>query len=673
MAYDLQARFQKLRTVTTASTPTSPSDLSFIRNNKDPSPIAKAHAEGSAPDNIAQVELSDSYPLSISPADTDVKRLALAGDDNHAATPPIDVPATFIPGDVQGLPGDSLLHESRYRERSPLEDFLRNRRPSISFNPQVLLESGQRRGLEEPLPKLEIDTELRRRSIFQDLSRYSTHSPLTKSYSEAEKTNYDPFTGERIRTQSQRNYPHSKTRPPENRSRYPLLHPTISSLGNDRTHDLDQGASLTSASTASLIRSEIQTPPDETVDCLISPMSSFSPFHCPTSLEESSTWPILQRQESVPRAKSYSFDRKGSMRFSQRRSSRRSTACSSTSPATAFLSRFAREELSAEPDDEGQEVYEYVLGRQIGFGGFSTVKEAYTIEGQERVCRAVKIVRKHVANKGDLENERFQADFEHEVALWRCLAHRHILPLIAVYVTDFATFCFTRLIGGGTLFDLVRANRRGLERNLARRYAYQLASAIRYLHEDMRIVHRDIKLENCLIDLSTSDVLTGGGSLLLCDFGLAEFVTDESNRNSPDSYGIQPPRNMDPPPTSTSFAGSLQYASPELLSSSASVIHRSVDIWAFGVVVYALLVGDLPFRHAFQPRVHMMIMAGDWSVEALLHADGVKGREDEVLELMHGCLEMQSELRWVISQVLGSRWLNGCQEMLEEISESWKT
>jgi serine/threonine protein kinase len=360
------------------------------------------------------------------------------------------------------------------------------------------------------------------------------------------------------------------------------------------------------------------------------------------------------------------------MRQGRRQSSRRSTA-SSNSPASAFLSRFAREESSAAPDDEGQEVGEYVLGRQIGFGGSSVVKEAFTIEGDRRVCRAVKIVRKQVANKDDLENERVQAEFEREVGLWRCLSHRHILSLIAVHVTPFATFCFTQLSSGGTLFDLVRANRQGLRGDRARRHSYQLASAIRYLHEDMRVVHRDIKLENCLIDVSHPTAHLDGGNLLLCDFGLAEFEINDHSRESPDPPGGDgPSTGPGPPVTNTCFVGSLEYASPELILGPPNFFSRVVDVWAFGVVMYALLLGDLPFQHPLPSRVQHKILAGEWDAHAVRRAPGAAGTEDEVLEVMHGCLNMRSEERWVIRQVLDSRWLYGCPEMLEEISAGWK-
>jgi len=60
------------------------------------------------------------------------------------------------------------------------------------------------------------------------------------------------------------------------------------------------------------------------------------------------------------------------------------------SPASAFLSQWGREEAASivEPDDEGQESGDhsgYIIGRQIGFGGFSVVKEVFTIEHGEEV------------------------------------------------------------------------------------------------------------------------------------------------------------------------------------------------------------------------------------------------------------------------------------------------
>lgn len=530
------------------------------------------------------------------------------------------------------------------------------------------MESGEPWGLEEPLPEVGFNVGLRNPPILQDLSGHSFRSsPLSRMYN-VEQEQHSSFTGR----------PQFRTRPTQHRHRYPLLSPAAYGIASDKGRsEFEQGVSLTSASTASPVRSEIQTPSDSVMNCLVSPISPFSPFHHPTSLEESSAWPIAQQPGSAPaRAKSYSLNRKSSTRHGFRQNSRRSSA-SSASSATAYLSRFGREEAVADPDAEGQEVGEYVLGKEIGYGGSSVVKEAYTIEGDRRICRAVKIVRRQVTGKEDLENEQFQADFEREVNLWRCLHHRYILSLIAVHVTTFATFCFSTLIAGGNLCDLVKSNRQGLSPNMARKYTYQLASAIRYLHEDMRIVHRDIKLENCLVDLSGPSADTEGGHLLLCDFGMAEFIMDENIQNSSPQYeavtdGGPPPSPLGPPETSTSLAGTLQYLSPELILGPTGFLSRVVDVWAFGVVVYKLLVGVLPFQHSLPARVRMMILSGELNREALQRAGRAGGIENEVMELVQGCLDMESESRWTIGQVLNCRWLNGCEEMLEEIHESWK-
>ena len=683
MAYELQTESQQRSTASDDLSPTltarTEDETSLSRDNVTNGTNIRTQEHGSEKSgpNIAR---SVSQSLS-SASDTDLQCFGRVQDAGYVVTQPIDVPTSSAANGIERSSDKDEQLDSRYEDRSPLEEFMRIRRPSISFHPQVTLDSGHVRPLDDPLPKLAIITYPKRSSIIQELAAERVRSPLLRSHSETDCRNFDRPTGDSIPQDSGDHTPSTGIRSPGNQSQWPLLQSTVDELaGEVQQKDPAQDASLSSESTASTVTSEPRTPTDA-MEILLSPLSArspFPPFPYPTSLEDSSAWPKPRRQASASRAKSYTFERKSSMRQATRKNSRRSTS-SSMSPATAFLSRFASQpqESSPEPDSEGQEVGEYVMGKQVGFGGFSTVKEAYTIEGDERICRAVKIVRKQVPGKEELENEQFQAEFEHEVGLWRCLGHRNILPLIEVYVTDYATFCFTKLNTGGTLFDLVRVNRQGLSRDLTRRYAYQLASAIRYLHEDVRVVHRDVKLENCLIDVSDPAVAKDGGNLLLCDFGLAEFVTGEVGPGSPQGHQENagdrpPPRNIGPSETSTSIAGSLQYASPELILSPAGFLDSVVDVWAYGVVMYALLVGDLPFQHTLQPRVQMKILAGEWDVAALESAAGTAGYEEEVLEFVGGCLDMQSDSRWTIGRVLKSRWLQGCQEMLEELNEDWK-
>ncbi|KAF7187125.1 Serine/threonine kinase SAD-1 [Pseudocercospora fuligena] len=360
------------------------------------------------------------------------------------------------------------------------------------------------------------------------------------------------------------------------------------------------------------------------------------------------------------------------------------TAQTSVSPAHAFLSNWGKgeaEENATEPkpDDEGQSIglnNEYIIGRTLNRGGFGVVKEVHSIdEHGNRTVRAVKIVRKSITGVGEAENEKAQQEVEHEVSIWRYLKHRHILGLHAVYETDFATFCVMDLNTGGTLFDLVRKarqnassndGRKGLVPKLAKSYAYQLACALRYLHEDIRVCHRDVKLENCLIDMSVPNAESEGGVLRLCDFGLADFLHSESMDD-----GAVTERDMEylslsgelPKRTASSIIGTLEYASPKGLSVHRKLFETAGDVWAFGVIIYALCTGDLPFRHAMPSKTAELILHAEWDEGALRHAAAGGA---EVIDLVKGCLEKDIDLRFTIADALRSEWFEGYREMCEE-------
>jgi protein-serine/threonine kinase len=171
---------------------------------------------------------------------------------------------------------------------------------------------------------------------------------------------------------------------------------------------------------------------------------------------------------------------------------------------------------------------------------------------------------------------------------------------------------------GGELFDYI-LNHRYLKDNSARRLFAQLVSGVGYLHK-RGIVHRDLKLENLLLDRNRNIIIT--------DFGFAntfdphEELTDEEELNLQDrdfvkrlgldkvkSNGL---RKGDLMQTS---CGSPCYAAPELVVSDSLYTGRKVDVWSCGVILvrtqrpdrpsvhgtnllflqYAMLAGYLPF------------------------------------------------------------------------------
>ncbi|OJJ73768.1 hypothetical protein ASPBRDRAFT_28951 [Aspergillus brasiliensis CBS 101740] len=585
---------------------------------------------------------------------TDEDNSALSG--LHSATPPISVPRH----DDHPKPDVTFPHKPEdVQASSPLDSFLQERRPSISFD--AALDSGRRRPLEDPSsPRGDVRSRTQR---FQAKSSSLRNSLPLEDDADHNGRQVGLSSGLR-RQQERRAVPTGIAR-----DSFPEENGAIPS-------DIEHPTSLTSLSTASPVTEELRTPPEGSRGMLTSPICVASPVQTFASLDDRSSW---SGSVMTP----YGSKTRG-LRVSTRQRSRRSTASSGKSPASMFLSMWSAggEEPAPQPDDEGQMVgTEYVLGKQIGFGGFSTVKEAYKVEESGKTKRlAVKIVKKQVSGRSEKENDEVQAEFDHEVRVWRYLSHPNVLTLDAVYETDYATFCFTKLAIGGTLFDLVRQNRRGLDMTLAKKYSYQLACALRYLHEDARVVHRDIKLENCLLDPTESPDGSKTSTLVLCDFGMAEWMNSDNEDASPDPYDNAadrpPPKTIGPAGSSTSVAGSLEYASPELLSSMNGVIDPSVDIWAFGVIVFTVVVGSRPFQDAFAPRIQSNILSGNWNKHAVVGEEtDPKLRQDkeDALELITGCLNMNVDKRWSIRDVLCSRWLREFTENAESPTESaWK-
>lgn len=99
-------------------------------------------------------------------------------------------------------------------------------------------------------------------------------------------------------------------------------------------------------------------------------------------------------------------------------------------------------------------------------------------------------------------------------------------------------------------------------------YIAEIVLAIETLHK-LRIIYRDIKLENILIDAD--------GHIVITDFGLSKELTDESNGRS------------------YSFCGTIEYMAPEVVRGSKSGHDISVDWWSVGVLCYELLTGASPF------------------------------------------------------------------------------
>jgi protein-serine/threonine kinase len=195
------------------------------------------------------------------------------------------------------------------------------------------------------------------------------------------------------------------------------------------------------------------------------------------------------------------------------------------------------------------------------------VKLGWRKDGKQPEQVAIKLIRKDtVPPNSSRETKVFR-----EINALKLLTHPNIVRLEEVIQNDKYIGIVLEYASGGELFDYI-LNHRYLKDNIACRLFAQLISGVHYLHSK-GIVHRDLKLENLLLDKHKNIIIT--------DFGFANSFKVSSDGSIHDLMATS--------------CGSPCYAAPELVVSDTKYIGRKVDVWSCGVILYAMLAGYLPF------------------------------------------------------------------------------
>lgn len=194
----------------------------------------------------------------------------------------------------------------------------------------------------------------------------------------------------------------------------------------------------------------------------------------------------------------------------------------------------------------------YRLIKTIGKGSFGKVKLAEHIQTSKKI--ALKILKK--SNLHD-RPERY-IKLQKEIALLNLFDHPHIIKLLEVFESPNHLFLVTEYAENGDLFEIMVKDKR-LPEERALKYFREMIYAVEYLHLH-DICHRDLKLENLLID--------SNDNLKIGDFGFAQWMRNDM---------ISTP------------CGSPHYAAPEVLKCS-SYSGKESDVWSAGVILYSMIV-----------------------------------------------------------------------------------
>lgn len=219
----------------------------------------------------------------------------------------------------------------------------------------------------------------------------------------------------------------------------------------------------------------------------------------------------------------------------------------------------------------GQTIENFRIERQIGQGGMGVVYEATDLSLNRKV--ALKIMHKHLAAR-----ESFQQRFVREAQNAARLKHPNIVQIHHFFSKNGQLYLIMELLEDGSLQDYMRRLReqgRRMDQAEAVELVRQVAGGLHYAHQQ-GMVHRDMKPGNILLTRSTD--ITSPATIyraMIADFGLAKLLQDMQT-------------------SQTGPVGTLAYMSPEQIL-GGKVDHRS-DIYALGVMLFELLVGQRPFN-----------------------------------------------------------------------------
>ncbi|CAI2366178.1 unnamed protein product [Moneuplotes crassus] len=259
----------------------------------------------------------------------------------------------------------------------------------------------------------------------------------------------------------------------------------------------------------------------------------------------------------------------------------------------------------------------YRAGKILGKGAFGKVSLALHKLAKKLV--ALKLLNKELIKSDSSKDKVMQ-----EVKILKRFRHPNVVKLYETFESDKHIVVVMELCAGGDLLNYVRKRRR-LKETYAKYIFKQIIEGIAHVHSK-GILHRDIKLDNILLD--------GKGIIKIADFGVSRIV-----KNIEDKM--------------TEQCGTPAYIAPEILRDNG-YYGFACDLWSAGVVLYAMLYGTVPFKANNMQDLHKLIMKSKYSLK-----DDIS---EEARDLLKCLLERDPTKRFTVMDIMAHEWMEGIEE-----------
>ena len=256
---------------------------------------------------------------------------------------------------------------------------------------------------------------------------------------------------------------------------------------------------------------------------------------------------------------------------------------------------------------------EFIIIEEIGKGGYSKV---YLVE-HKRTGRQYALKAAFRYKNGDRSGKDRSHRTLMEAKVLKRLRHRNVVRLKGHFEDDDTIYLVLEYLPGK---DCSKFFKNGIpSKEEVKNIMRQLITAVMYCHSK-GIVHRDIKLENLLIDDEMNVKLT--------DFGLCAIKEDQYEMLE-------------------STLGTVRYTAPEMLAGNG--YNESVDVWAIGVILFMLLTGSYPIDGSEKSKIFRRIK------EKTIHYSKYNLERTEV-KLLRKLLEKDPDKRLEIGEILSDRF-----------------